>query len=203
MLRRHRFISLLLALALVGVASATTLAKGGVVTLDSALPSDPQPGSELIVGWTVSSPVDGGTAAPFSALGMFIRLIPPAGEPVEAVGAEDRPGHYIATIVVPEGGIRSVEFGLRGESCVNGACDRSDLMFGIAGEAAARAPVVVEAAPATQHPAVSGPSTSPQAATAPGPELWIVLALLGAVAVLAGVGATMARARRLEPGSTR
>jgi hypothetical protein len=203
MLRRHRTISLLLALALVGVASAATLAKGGVVTLDSELPSDPQPGSELTVGWTVTNPMDGGTPAPFSAVGMFIRLIPPAGEPVEAVGAEDRPGHYTATIVVPEGGIRSVEFGLRGESCVNGACERSDLLFGIADEAAAPAPVVVEAPPATQHPAVSGPSTSPQAATAPSLELWFVLALLGALAVLAGIGATIAKGRRLEPGSTR
>lgn len=201
MFRRHLATSLLIALCLSALASTAVLAKGGVVTLDAQLPSDPQPGSDLTIGWTVGTPLENGTTAPFSAEGMFVRIVPPSGEPVEAIGTEGPTGHYTATIVVPEGGIRDVEFGLRGESCIGGVCERSDLMFGVAEAPAEPAPAVVEAAPPAQEPVVS--QSSSESAQAPALDLPVLLAVLGGVAILAGIGATMARGRRLEPGSTR
>lgn len=200
MLRRNLAAATLIAFFLSALAGTAVLAKGGVATLDSQLPSDPEAGSELTVGWTVGTPLEDGSSAPFSASGMFIRLIPATGEPVEAIGTEDRAGHYTATIVVPEGGIAEVEFGLRGESCVQGVCERSDFMFAVAEAPAEAAPPVV-AAPPAQEPGTSQPTG--ETATSPALDLAVLLAILGGVAILAGIGATMARGRRLEPGSTR
>lgn len=201
MFRRHLAASLLIALGLTTTVIPAVLAKGGIAALDTQIPSDPEPGSELTIGWAVGYPVENATPAPFSAVGMFIRFVPPTGEPTEAVGREDRPGHYTATIVVPAGGIAHVEVGLRGESCMGDVCERSDLMFALAEAPAEPAPAVVEAAPQAEVPAGSQPTT--ETPSTPNVDLPVLLAVLGGVAVLAGIGATMARSRRLEPGSTR
>lgn len=47
---------------------------------------------------------------------VFVRLISPTGEAVTEFGTEGRatPGHYVATMVSPAGGIAAVEVGMRG-----------------------------------------------------------------------------------------
>jgi hypothetical protein len=87
---------------------------------------------------------------------VFIRLTSVDGsEEFEASGTE-RPsgsGHYVATITLPLGGVGLVEIGLRGESCVDGECTRSDVMFVLPKEQAH--PQL--AAPLAQAPLVIGP----------------------------------------------
>jgi hypothetical protein len=187
MLRQHAAASILLGIALALMVTTAALAKGdAVATIDSPLPPDADPGTEITVGWTVTVPVPDGSPAPFNAEAMFIRLIPNAGEPVEVVGRQDRLGHYVATVTMPAGGLRDVEFGLRGESCSGGTCERSDLIF-----TTAEAPLAAAIRSATASTA------------APAMDLSVVLALLAGVAILAGIGATTLRSGRVEPGSTR
>jgi hypothetical protein len=201
---RRRFAATLLLMFAVAIATApVVLAKDNAVArLDAPLPPDAEPGSAITVGWTVEVPVTNGSPAPFNGDSMFIRLVPTSGEPVEVVGAQDRIGHYVATVTVPAGGVQNVEFGLRGESCSNGTCERSDLMFVVAEGAVAPDPaVVVDAAPQAQEPVAGQAPTD--VATTPSLDLPILLAVLATIAVIAGIGATMARGRRLQPGPTR
>lgn len=132
MLRRQISFAFALSTLLVLAATVGAVAKGdAIVTLDAAVPGDSEPGSKITVGWTVETPIEGGDMAPFNAEGMFIRLIPTTGDPVEAVRHQRPLGHYVATMTVPAGGIRNVEVGLRGESCSSGTCQRSDILFTI------------------------------------------------------------------------
>jgi len=45
-----------------------------------------------------------GSRIPFNAEGVFVRVLPASGDPVEVVGRQDRLGHYVATVTVPTGG---------------------------------------------------------------------------------------------------
>lgn len=93
MVRRQLPTALMLSALLVLAATGSALAKDdAIATLDTSLPSDPEPGSEITVGWTVESPGESGELEPFNAEGMFVRLIPTTGDPVEAVGHQDRLG---------------------------------------------------------------------------------------------------------------
>ena len=209
MLRRPIQTATLLATTFLIATALTALAKGdAIVTLDATLPGDPEPGSKLTIGWTVEIPVENGQMAPFNAEGMFIRLIPPTGDPVEAVGQQGPLSHYVATVTAPAGGIRAVEVGLRGESCTGGTCQRSDMLFTIDESAvpaiAPDATVMEPGAPKT----ASGPTTSledPAGTTAPanlssdlGP-LGLVGLGLAAAALIVGVAFLVA----LTPGTTR
>ena len=63
---------------------------------------------------------------------MFVRLISPTGEAVTEFGTEgrDTPGHYVATMVSPAGGIAAVEVGMRGQRCTDGGdCRTVDEAF--------------------------------------------------------------------------
>ncbi len=194
-------IALATLLAIAG--TLTAVAKdNAIVTLDATLPGDAEPGSEITVGWTVETPGENGQTSPFNAEGMFIRLIPTTGDPVEAVGRQGPIGHYVATISVPAGGIREVEAGLRGESCTGGTCQRSDLMFTI------DELTVPAVAPAN----VAGPNTAPQAPVDTTPPVSIAtdpeplgLAVLGlaALAIALGLVFLRFRGRSLTPGSSR
>jgi hypothetical protein len=158
-----------LLLSLVGVAAAK---EGAKASLDAPIPPGTEPGSEIEVGWSAGWPDGAGGLDPIIGSPVFIRLTSVDGsEKVEASGTE-RPsgsGHYVATITVPRGGVGLVEIGLRGESCLNGECTRSDLTFALADEqahpqrAAPIAPVPVAdepepraPAPATSRPPVDG-----------------------------------------------
>jgi hypothetical protein len=190
--------------------TATVLAKGdAIVTLDASLPSDPEPGSEITVGWTVETPLENGGRAPFNAEGMFIRLIPTTGEPVEAVGRQNALGHYVATVTVPAGGVAEVAIGLRGESCSAGTCQRSDMLFAIDDSAM---PVFEAAAPADVPVDVSGAGTAPEApaqATSPVGSasglqpLGVVGIAAAAATLIVAFGYLRPRGRSLTPGSSR
>jgi hypothetical protein len=109
-----------------------TAKEGAIALLDAPIPPGTEPGTEIEVGWSAGWPDGAGGLDPIIGSPVFIRLTSVDGlEQVEASGTE-RPagsGHYVATITVPRGGVGLVEIGLRGESCVNGECIRSDIPF--------------------------------------------------------------------------
>lgn len=204
--------AIILSCVLVLAVTAGVVAKGdAIVTLDASLPADPEPGSEITVGWTVETLGENDARYPLNAEGMFIRLIPANGEPVEAVGAQDPLGHYVATITVPGGGIEGIEVGLRGESCSGGTCQRSDILFVIDDS---MTPVFAPAAPeaaavagegADSGTAVEGPASATSAGSV-GPDLVLLgligLAVAAAASIMAGV-VIRNRGRTVTPGSSR
>lgn len=204
MIRRPLALTLLLTTLLVLGTTAVLAKEGAIATLDDALPTDPQPGSEITVGWTVEMPGMNGEPEPFNAEAVFIRVIPVTGEPVEVVGQQGPNGHYVATATVPAGGIRNVEIGLRGESCSGGTCQRSDLMFTIADVEPA-----VDPGAAVYNPVVDAPEAAPADAAAPvsgsnSLALVAVIALaLAAAAIVLGTLFLRGRGRMLTPGSSR
>jgi hypothetical protein len=114
---------------------------------------------------------------------VFIRLTSPDGSSsTEARGVENPSGsgHYLATIAVPAGGVGLVEVGLFGESCVNGACARSDILFEL--PATQRVPVAVAAGP-VDPPRAQMPVVHPEDRAVP---LAGNAAVTPAVAVVAG-----------------
>ena len=119
---------LLLLFALNGAAAA----KGdAMAALDTPIPPDADPGTELEVGWRAWTPGADGEW-PFAGSPVFIRLTSADGASSTEVLGRENPsgsGHYLATIAVPSGGVGLVEIGLFGESCVNGVCSRSDILF--------------------------------------------------------------------------
>jgi hypothetical protein len=58
---------------------------------------------------------------PFSAEDIFVQLVGPSGKVSEAVGRQDRSGHFVARLVVPAGGVRDVRVGIHGE-CSGEGC---------------------------------------------------------------------------------
>ena len=117
-----------LALSLAGVVAA----KGGALaSLETPIPPSADPGTTIDVAWRAWMP-DAGTDWPFSGLPVFIRLVSAGGgRSTETMGRESPAGsgRYEATIAIPSGGVGRVEVGLFGESCVDGTCTRSDLLF--------------------------------------------------------------------------
>jgi hypothetical protein len=106
---------------------------------------------------------------PFAGSPVFIRLTSPDGSAsTEAFGVENPrgSGHYLATIAVPAGGVGLVEVGLFGESCVDGACSRSDILFEL--PAAQRVPLAfaVPAGP-VDPPIPQMPQVRPEAREVP------------------------------------
>jgi hypothetical protein len=220
MFRRQVRSALLLSTLLALAAATGAIAKDdAIVTLDASLPSDPEPGSQITIGWTVEVAGESGEMVPFNAEAMFIRLIPASGDPVEALGRQGPPGHYVATMTVPDGGIRDVEAGLRGESCSGGTCQRSDILFAIDESAipaiepgaAANAPGAPANVPrgASGAPGAATTPEAPAATTAPvGPvgdiePVGLVGLAVAAVVALAAILAVRARGRALSPGSSR
>jgi hypothetical protein len=205
-MRSSTVVATFLAMTLTLTAAAAALAKDdAIVTLDAALPTDPQPGSVITIGWTVESPVVGSALEPFNAEGVFIRLIPPMGDPVEAVGLQDPPGHYIATMTVPSGGLRDVEIGIRGESCSLGTCQRSDLLF-VINEPVAEGRALPDAEipdAAVPHAAVPGGAALPDAGSGGSHPSAVVGLALAAGAIVIALAFIRARGRTLTPRSSR
>jgi MYXO-CTERM domain-containing protein len=196
----------LLGTALLLSLAGVTAAKGGAVaTLDAPIPPAAEPGSKIDVGWSAGWPNGAGGLDPIIGSPVFIRLTSVDGsERIEASGTE-RPsgsGHYVASITVPRGGVSLVEIGLRGESCVNGECIRSDIPFVLSdadrlpqlGAPRAPAPLVQAPEPVVAYndqPLAAPPSTS-RSHFDGGP-----LAL--AAVALAGLGALAFVVRRRRP----
>lgn len=188
----------LLGTALLLSLAGTAAAKEGVAVLDAPIPPGAEPGSDLEVGWRVFT-TDGKTEWPETGSPIFIRLTSVGRlHSVERAGREDPPGsgHYVATVTVPMGGVGLVEVGLLGESCVNGECTRSDLMFTLAEEQAhprlatplvpapqVKAPEPVE--PDNAYPRVAAPATPTQpVADVPVALAAVAFAGLGALTIV-------------------
>ena len=145
---RRPTIAILLGFILLLALAGATAAKGNALAeLNAPIPIDVEPGGDIEVGWRAWIPdVEGDW--PFAGSPVFIRLTSADGtSSTEALGIENPigSGQYHATIRVPAGGVGLVEVGLFGESCVNGACSRSDILFAL--PAAQRVPVAIAAGP--------------------------------------------------------
>ena len=179
-----------LGLLLSGAAIASAKGEDAVVTLDAPLPVDAPPGSTVRIAWSVDIATDSGSL-PFNAEGVFVRLAPASGEPVHITARQDRPGHYVATVQVPAGGLGKVLFGLRGQACTaDGACAPSDEYFRVGSEtggfAAPIARPAVPRAPVAQDPVAQAPVPPANAVGAGFDMTWLpvaTLAVLGLVAV--------------------
>ena len=183
---------------------------GALASLETPIPSDADPGTEIDVAWRAWMP-DGGTDWPFSGSPVFIRLVSAdGGRSTETMGRESPAGsgRYEATIAIPSGGVGRVEVGLFGESCVDGTCTRSDLLFELPEDqrvpqaAAARpaAPVATAAAPAAGR---ARRATTAATATDPLANLPIAVAIIGAGVLLLVVAIGLTRRSRTAAESAR
>ena len=183
--------AVVLALSLVGVAAAKD---GALASLDTPIPVDAEPGTEIDVAWRAWMP-DGGTDWPFTGSPVFIRLVSASGSrSTETMGREDPAGsgRYSATIAIPSGGVARVEVGLFGESCVEGTCARSDLLFALPEdqrEPAGAAPLAQPIA-TTAEPRVEGRAVTKATAMDPSASPPIAVAIIGAGVLLLVVVAT-------------
>jgi hypothetical protein len=118
--RRIAIVGAVLALGYLASAAGGVLAKAGIIArLDTPLPTTATSGESLTIGWTLTIPGGGeltGTA-------VVLRLYPAdGGTPVDAPARQDRPGHWIASVIVPAGGLATVGIGIPGESCTGNIC---------------------------------------------------------------------------------
>ena len=192
-----------LALSLTGVAAA----KGGALaSLETPIPPDADPGTTIDVAWRAWMP-DAGTDWPFSGLPVFIRLVSADGSrSTETMGRESPAGsgRYEATIAIPSGGVGRVEVGLFGESCVEGTCTRSDLLFELPGDQ--HVPQVVAAPPVVPLSTAANPLAvrsvaATGAAEDPTPNMPIAVAIVlaGLMLLVVTIGLTR-RSRTAAPG---
>jgi len=129
------------------VAALPAAAKEGVTaTLQSAIPLDAAAGTRLKVKWTLVARDEDGTRRPFSAEGLFVRLLSKtgAGATVGFASAADLDGSNVATVVVPKGGIRDVQLGLRGFTSGATGVHNADVLFPIANDPTPGVAAVVE-----------------------------------------------------------
>ena len=153
---RAAVLGALFALAVVAPAAAK---EGALAELDAGIPRDAEPGSQLEVGWRAWTP-DGSTEHPLMGSPLFIRLTSADGsERVEVSGREDPAGsgHYLATVTIPQGGVSLVEIGLRGESCANGSCSRSDMILELPDEQRLPGLAAAGSASSSMAPSALGP----------------------------------------------
>ena len=118
--RRIAIVGAVLALGYLAGAAGGVLAKAGIIArLDAPLPTNPPVGKSLTIGWTLIIPGAGG----LTGTAVVLRLYPAhAGAPVDAPAREDRPGHWVASVMVPAGGLATVGIGIPGESCIGSVC---------------------------------------------------------------------------------
>lgn len=203
------FAAVLLAFSLAGIVAAKD---GAVASLETPIPPDADPGTKIDVAWRAWMP-DGGADWPFSGSHVFIRLVSATGgRPTETMGRERPPGsgRYEATIAIPSGGVGRVEVGLFGESCVNGTCTRSDLLFELPEDqrvpqaAAARpvAPVATPAAPAAGRAQTTDATTKGTPADSLA-NLPIAVAIIGAGMLLLVAAIGLNRRTRTSAGTAR
>jgi hypothetical protein len=103
------------------------------VWLDTPQPTEAAPGDEVTIGatlWDATANAVGDWGAT-----IFLRALPAngAGEPISATAISDWPGHYRGAVVVPPGGLGSIELGITGTICENDVCHQDDWVFEIAG----------------------------------------------------------------------
>jgi hypothetical protein len=186
----------ILVLPVAGIANAKGDAEA---ILDRALPTGVGPGDTLEISWSLVTMVDG-TANPFDAVGVFVRTFDAkSGDPVEALARRDRPGHYVATLVVPSGGLGRFEIGVRGAACSGDTmtdCSRADRLFHIAAKPASAA---APAAPAASAPAASAPPAPAQGSFSGAPAAPGIEPALGPLGIAGAGAAAVILLRRMVP----
>jgi hypothetical protein len=106
---------------------------GIVAWLDRPIPADAAAGASLPVGvllWDEtghSIPDMGGT------IQVRVHATDPSVEPATVSGRSDWPGHFTATIVIPKGGVGSIDFFSPSTVCENDVCRPDEFLFPIAG----------------------------------------------------------------------
>jgi hypothetical protein len=138
---------------------------------------------------------------------VFIRLVSADGSrSTETMGRESPAGsgRYEATIAIPSGGVGRVEVGLFGESCVDGTCTRSDLLFELPEDQrvpqAVAAPPVVPLSTAVNPLAVrTVTATGAAEDSAPNQPIALPFVLAGALLLMVAIGLTR-RNRTAAPG---
>jgi hypothetical protein len=182
-------VATLLGLGLAVSAAGAVMAKGEAakLTLDDPLPVDAPPGSEVVIAWTLGVMTGEGTTEPFSAEGVYVRLTPASGSPVEVIARQDRTGHYIASVTVPSGGLGAVVIGLQGSGCLaSGECTRADEIFMTAKAGSRGGTLPVD--PVAEPPTAVQPAPQPAAMT-PAPATTVALdPAVVLLAVLGGAG---------------
>jgi hypothetical protein len=195
MRRRTRLplLASLVAIAAVGVMAGTVLAKeGAAVSLAQPIPRDAEPGTTISVTFTVTVETATGSS-PVYGSPVFVRLIAPDGTSTEGSGREhvSGSGTYTADVVVPAGGIKSAEFGLRGSSQdANGKYVRSDEMFEVHGWLFTTTGVTTGVATG------SAPATGSSGAAGVDIRLAILVGLITLSAAAFGIGIGLGRRRR-------
>jgi hypothetical protein len=185
--------SMLALLGVVAWALVTALPVGAKedvqATLTSPVALDAPAGTRLTVTWTLFVDEDG-QRRPFGADGVFVRLLGPSGAASEGVdrGRAHDAGEYEATVLVPEGGIRDIELGLRGWVSDANGTRRSDLIF----------PITNDPVPGPK-PISSAVHNEPASGGSGGTPSWVLALLVGVVPALLA-GAVVIR-KRLGPGA--
>jgi hypothetical protein len=162
------------------VAALPAAAKEGVTaTLEDAIPFDAPAGSNVTVRWSLAARDEDGARRPFSAAAVFVRLLSETGAGAKVGFASSNAhaaGKYAATVVVPDGGIRDVQIGLRGFTSGATGTHNADVLFPIANDPRPGLARVVRPASATDW------------------TPWIARALLAcAIVSAAAVGVTFVR----------
>jgi hypothetical protein len=196
-------------------AAAPALAKEGLeARLDAPIARDTPGGTELLVGMVVTVP-DGGVDHPVEGTPVYLKLVGPDGSSSWQMGRQERtpPGHYTMRIVVPEGGVASIEVGIHGTTDLPITVMEGALVAGgitpttaqvAPPPAAAIKPLPRASAPAPVAVApAEAPATTPAAAQAgqpPVPAVLAAAALVAVLALLAMLGVRRARGtHRLAP----
>src|SRR5579862_2595133 len=111
------------------VALPAAAKEGARAHLLAPLPLHPVPGQVILIRWTVDVPGANSTRVPFSAIGMFVRLLGSGGASTKATASQLEGPPYSVRIRVPRGGIQHIRFGLTGTSCGPSGCSPSPAYF--------------------------------------------------------------------------
>ena len=166
------------------VAALPAAAKEGVkATLESVIPLDAPAGTKLDVRWTLWARDEHGQRRPFGAGAVFVRLLGERGSDPKTGFASPRVygGKYSATVVVPDGGIRDVQIGLRSFTSGANGTHTGAMIFPITNDPLPGAPRVTSSPSGTDW------------------KRWILVAAFGG-ALLAVAFFGVAFARRRSPG---
>jgi hypothetical protein len=130
-----------ISLRVLGVAAVTlfaahvALAKEGVkATLNTAIPLDAPAGTHVKVGFNLAYLDEQGRRRPFGANAVFVRLLSKTGAGAKTGVVPSGPyadGKYSTTVVVPDGGIRDIQIGLRGFTSGATGTRNADVLFRI------------------------------------------------------------------------
>ena len=202
---RSTLIAVVVAAAAVVAMTGGVLAKGadsGAVTLAQPIPRDATPGTTISVTFTATVDTAAGSS-PVYGSPMFVRLIAPDGTTSEGDGREQTQGSgtYTAIVVVPAGGIKWAEFGMRGFSTdAAGNSVRADELFEPQGWLFTTTGVVAGAGTAGGAGAAGATGTGSSGAAGIDGRLAILAGLIAIAAVGLAVGRRRGlRRRRLVP----